>query len=79
MCIRDRFQKKAEPWIDKAVHTSIDKKLLCANLQNRCRLQWKKWFGCRGLQFGRCILPVSYTHLTALRRWHSCPAAGLIW
>lgn len=26
------------------------------SLHNRCRLQWKKWFGCRGLQFGRCIL-----------------------
>ena len=26
------------------------------SLHNRCRLQWKRWFGCRGLQFGRCIL-----------------------
>ena len=25
----------AEPWIDQAVHTPIDKKLLCANLQPR--------------------------------------------
>ena len=34
----EEFQKKAEPWIDKAVHTSIDKKLLCANLQPRCEV-----------------------------------------
>lgn len=26
------------------------------SLHNRCRLQWKKWFGCRGLQFGSGIL-----------------------
>ena len=26
------------------------------SLHNRCRLQWKKWFGCRGLQFGSSIL-----------------------
>ena len=34
----EEFQKKAEPWIDKAVHTSIDKKLQCANLQPRCEV-----------------------------------------
>ena len=34
----EEFQKKAEPWIDKAVHTPIDKKLLCANLQPRCEV-----------------------------------------
>ena len=32
------FQKAAEPWIDQAVHTPIDKKLLCANLQPRCEV-----------------------------------------
>ena len=35
----EEFQKKAEPWIDQAVHTPIDKKLLCANLQPRCEAQ----------------------------------------
>ena len=34
----EEFQKKAEPWIDQAVHTPIDKKLLCANLQPRCEV-----------------------------------------
>ena len=34
----EEFQKKAEPWIDSAVHTPIDKKLLCANLQPRCEV-----------------------------------------
>ena len=32
----EEFLAKAEPWIDSAVHTPIDKKLLCANLQPRC-------------------------------------------
>lgn len=26
------------------------------SLHNRCRLQWKRWFSCRGLQFGSGIL-----------------------
>ena len=34
----EEFQKKAEPWIDSAVHSAIDKKLLCANLQPRCEV-----------------------------------------
>ena len=34
----EEFQKKAEPWIDQAVHSPIDKKLLCANLQPRCEV-----------------------------------------
>ena len=34
----EEFQKKAEPWIDSAVHSTIDKKLLCANLQPRCEV-----------------------------------------
>jgi len=34
----EEFQKKAEPWIDSAVHTPINKKLLCANLQPRCEV-----------------------------------------
>ena len=34
----EEFQKKAEPWIDRAVHRDIDKKLLCANLQPRCEV-----------------------------------------
>ena len=34
----DAFLAAAEPWIDQAVHTPIDKKLLCANLQPRCEV-----------------------------------------
>ena len=34
----EEFLAKAEPWIDSAVHTPIDKKLLCANLQPRCEV-----------------------------------------
>ena len=34
----EAFLAKAEPWIDEAVHTPIDKKLLCANLQPRCEV-----------------------------------------
>ena len=34
----EEFLAKAEPWIDRAVHTPIDKKLLCANLQPRCEV-----------------------------------------
>ena len=34
----EEFQKKAEPWIDSAVHSPINKKLLCANLQPRCEV-----------------------------------------
>ena len=34
----EEFQKKAEPWIDQAVHTPINKALLCANLQPRCEV-----------------------------------------
>ena len=34
----EEFLAKAEPWIDQAVHTPIDKKLLCANLQPRCEV-----------------------------------------
>ena len=34
----EEFQKKAEPWIDQAVHCPIDKALLCANLQPRCEV-----------------------------------------
>ena len=34
----DAFLAAAEPWIDQAVHTLIDKKLLCANLQPRCEV-----------------------------------------
>ena len=34
----EEFLAKAEPWIDSAVHTPINKKLLCANLQPRCEV-----------------------------------------
>ena len=34
----DAFLAAAEPWIDQAVHTPIDKKLLCTNLQPRCEV-----------------------------------------
>ena len=34
----EEFQKKAEPWIDSAVHSPINKQLLCANLQPRCEV-----------------------------------------
>ena len=34
----EEFLRRAEPWIDAAVHTPIDKQLLCANLQPRCEV-----------------------------------------
>ena len=36
--VPEEFLAKAEPWIDSAVHTPINKKLLCANLQPRCEV-----------------------------------------
>ena len=34
----EEFRRKAEPWIDSAVHCPINKELLCANLQPRCEM-----------------------------------------
>ena len=34
----EEFLKKAEPWIDSAVKSPINKALLCANLQPRCEV-----------------------------------------
>ena len=34
----EEFVKKAEPWIDSAVKSPINKALLCANLQPRCEV-----------------------------------------
>ena len=34
----EEFRQKADPWIDSAVHCSINKELLCANLQPRCEM-----------------------------------------
>ena len=34
----EEFMRRAEPWIDSAVHRPIDKALLCANLQPRCEV-----------------------------------------
>ena len=34
----EEFRKMADPWIDQAVHRSIDRDLLCQNLQPRCEV-----------------------------------------
>ena len=34
----EEFYRLAEPWIDQAVHTPLDKKALCAVLQPRCEV-----------------------------------------
>ena len=31
------FMQLAAPWLDKAVKSEVDRALLCANLQPRCR------------------------------------------
>jgi glutamyl-tRNA synthetase len=34
----ETFYKYAEPWIDSAVNSTIDKHLLCSNLHSRCEV-----------------------------------------